>query len=86
MLINTTHGTMNIKSVKTITCRRTSYSTVQYSTVQYSTVQYSTVQYSTVQYSTVPNTEGNLHIATYKLNQIITENGLTLFVVQKTKL
>jgi len=32
------------------------------------------------------NTEDNLHIATYKLNQIITENGLTVFVVQKTKI
>jgi hypothetical protein len=34
----------------------------------------------------VPNTEDNLHIATYQLNQIITENGLTVFAVQKTKI
>ena len=34
----------------------------------------------------VPNTEGNLHIATYKLNQIITENAFTVFAIQKTKM
>lgn len=29
----------------------------------------------------VPNTEDNLHTATYKLNQIITGKGLTVFAV-----
>jgi hypothetical protein len=34
----------------------------------------------------VLNTEDNLHIATYKLNQIITKNCLTVFALQKTKI